>query len=560
MPTFVQRYLPTFKLVWRLALPIIFTNLLMTLVQVVDVFMVGRLGPIEIAAVGMSVAIRMLVNTFILAVVTGSMALAAQAKGARDPQRLSDVTRQSLSLAVLVSLVLSTVGYFSSEPLLRFLNGAGDPLAVELGTGYLKLLFLGTFFLVGTFLTNSIMQGAGDTVTPLYITGGVNALNIALNYLFIFGPGPLPAFGVTGAAMATLLSRIVGMIVSLAVIYSGKSVITILPGSYLPNWRTYWDILSIGLPAGIQSVLQQSNRLMVMRIVTATAAGTYGAAALAIGMQVMALSFMPGYAIHIAATSLVGQALGAWQTEDARLRGNVAIVLGVVVMSAITVPLVIFAPELIRLFDPSAHPTVISAGTSYLRINAVAQPLLAIGMVADGALRGAGDTKPSLLATLIGGWLVAIPLAYVLALPLDLGVQSIWYALVLGTTAGVSYLYLRWRNLRWVDVALHRTAIYRMHLRHLSAELQARFLTDIRTPLMSQPQTVEQIDERGISYRNRRGLVRIAFTERGYQIAEGYGLIADPIAATEGPPGDEPPKPAGQGDSETQKTVRLRRQ
>lgn len=516
----IQRYLPTFKLVWRLALPIIFTNLLMTLVHVVDLFMVGRLGPIEIAAVGMSVAIRMLVNTFILAVVTGSMTLAAQAKGARDPQRLSDVTRQSLSLAVLVSLVLSIVGYVSAEPLLRFLNGAGDPLAVELGTGYLQLLFLGTFFLVGTFLTNSIMQGAGDTVTPLYITGGVNVLNIALNYLFIFGPGPLPAFGVIGAAMATLLSRVVGMIVSLVVIYSGRSVITILPGSYLPNWRTYWDILSIGLPAGIQSVLRQSNQLMVMRIVTATAAGTYGAAALAIGMQVMSLAFMPGYAIHVAATSLVGQALGAWQTEDARLRGNVAIVLGVLVMSAITVPLVIFAPQLIRLFDPSAHPTVVSAGTSYLRINAVAQPLLAIGMVADGALRGAGDTKPSLFATMIGGWLVAIPLAYLLALPLNLGVQSIWYALVLGTLAGASYLYLRWRNLRWVAVALHRTALYRRHLRHLSLEQQTRFLSEIRTPMMALPQAVEQIDDHGISYRSGGEVVRVDFSERDYRVVD----------------------------------------
>lgn len=521
----VSRYLPTFRQVWRLALPIIFTNLLMTLLHVVDIFMVGRLGPLEIAAVGMSVAIRMLVNTFILAVVTGAMALAAQAKGARNPQRLSDVFRQSMSLAVIVSVILSSVGYLVAEPLLSFLNGGGDPLAVAIGREYLELLFLGTFFLVGSFLVNSIMQGAGDTLTPLYVTGVVNVINIVLNYLFIFGPGPFPAMGVTGAAVSTLASRVIGMTICLTLIYSGRNVVRLLPGTYLPNWQTFWDILSIGLPAGIQSVLRQSNQLMVMRIVTATAAGTYGAAALAIGLQVMSLSWMPGFAIHIAATSLVGQALGAWQLEDARRRGNAAIALGVLVMSVITLPLFFLAPALIKLFDPSAHPTVIEAGSSFLRINALGQPLIAVGMVADGALRGAGDTKPSLFATIIGGWILAIPLAYLLAIPFDLGIWSIWFALVMGTGVSAFYLFIRWRNHRWIDVALHRTALYRIHLRRLPQNLQSRFLSNIRTPLMAGPETIEEIDEHGVQYSNSEGLLRVVFENDNYWVEENQGLL-----------------------------------
>jgi hypothetical protein len=103
---------------------------------------------------------------------------------------------------------------------------------------------------------------------------------------------------------------------------------------------------------------------------------------------------------------------------------------------------------------------------------------------------------------------------------LNLGVQSIWYALVLGTLAGSSYLYLRWRNLRWVAVALHRTALYRRHLRHLSLEQQTRFLSEIRTPMMALPQAVEQIDEHGISYRSRGEVVRVDFSERDYQVVD----------------------------------------
>ena len=141
--------------VWRLALPVILTNILLTLVNIADVFMVGRLGPIEIAAVGMSNSIRLLVIIAALSVNTGAMALVAQAKGARDPNRLSFVARQSISLIVLLGLGLTVAGWFLSEPALRFLNGSGDPLAVVLGTQYLKLLFLGTVFLAGNWLVSS---------------------------------------------------------------------------------------------------------------------------------------------------------------------------------------------------------------------------------------------------------------------------------------------------------------------------------------------------------------------------------------------------------------------
>lgn len=187
-----KRYLPTYREVWRLAFPVILTNLLMTLVNVVDVFMVGRLGPVEIAAVGMANTVRMLVMVGILSVTAGAMALAAQAKGARDPARLSFVTRQTLSLTVLLALVLSVIGYFASEPLLTFLNSDGNPEAVTLGTNYLELLFIGTVFLVGNFAVSSLMQGAGDTVTPLFLSGSINLLNILFNYLFIFGMWGLP--------------------------------------------------------------------------------------------------------------------------------------------------------------------------------------------------------------------------------------------------------------------------------------------------------------------------------------------------------------------------------
>lgn len=520
----LKRQLPVYGQVWRLAFPVIIANLLQTAVNVVDVFMAGRLGPIEIAAIGMSNTVRLVVLIAIMSVTAGSMALAAQAKGARDPAQLSFVTRQSLSLTVLLAIVLSVVGWFAAEPLLTFLNSGGEPEVVVLGTRYLQLLFLGTVFLVVNFAINSLMQGAGDTVTPLYISGAVNVLNIFFNYLFMFGPGPLPAFGVAGAALGTVTARIIASAVGLYILYSGRNVIKILPGSYWPHWGMFRDILAIGVPSGLQGIVRNTAQVLVLRIITSTAAGSYGAAALAIGLQVESLAFMPGLAISIAATSLVGQSLGAWQVDAARVRGNAAVVLGVVVMTLIALPIIAFAPLIVLLFDPSAHPIVVSAGSSYLMINMFSQPLLAVAMVVNGALRGAGDTKPGLVGTILGRWLVVVPLAYVLALVLDWGVEGVWWSLFAGTTVQALYVLHRWRSRAWVEVALRKTNVYRTHLQHVPAEVRERFLQDVRAPLMARDDTTEVVDADGVSYRMNDKVVQVVFLDGDFVVQEDVGF------------------------------------
>jgi putative MATE family efflux protein len=541
-PPALTRYLPIARDVWRLALPVIFTNLLLTMVNIVDLFMVGRLGPIEIAAVGMSNTVRLLVMIGSLAVTAGAMALAAQAQGARDPAQLSFVTRQTLSLTVLLALALGVAGYLASEPLLTFLNSGGDPRAVELGTGYLQLLFLGTVFLLANFAISSLMQGAGDTVTPLYLSIGINLSNIAFNYAFIFGLGPIPAMGVTGAAIGTITARMLGALAGLIILYSGKNVVRLLPGSYRPNWPMFRDILSIGIPSGLQGIVRNSAQILVVSIVTSTAAGTYGAAALAIGLQIESLAFMPGLAISVAATSLVGQALGAWQLDEARRRGNAAIALGVVVMSVLAAPLIVFAPTLVRLFDPSAHPVVIEAGTSYLRINALSMPILAIAMVTNGALRGAGDTKPGLIGNLLGRWLTVVPLAALFGLTLGWGVVGVWWALVIGTAVSALYVLWRWRSRKWVEVALHKSKLYRFHLKTLSPQRQQRYLQDVRAPLMALGSVTEHVDEEGVRYRLENGEVAVRFERGSYYLASGQQLL-DASLADRSPP-TQAPSPA----------------
>jgi len=503
--------------VWRLALPVIFTNLLQSLVQVIDVFMVGRLGPIAIAAVGMSSAIRMLILVMLLSVAAGSMSLIAQAKGARDPQRMSFVTRQGISSGVLLSLLLGAAGYFLARPLLSLTNSGGDPQAVVLGTQYLQLLFLGTPFLVLNIVFNRLMQGAGDTVTPLLLTGTLNFLNVIFNYVLMFGAGPIPGFGIAGAAMGTILARGLGVIVVFIIIYSGRNVVRLLPGSYRPDWRMVADIFTIGVPSGMQGVFRNGSRLLVLGIVTSTEVGTYGAAALAIGFQVESLIFMPGLALNVAATSLVGQALGRWQLYEARLRGNMAIFLGLCVMIALAAPVVIFAPAIIRLFDPSADPTLLQTGVTYFRINTVVLPLSAVAMVANGALRGAGDSFPGLVSTMLTRAFAAVTLAYLLAFPLGLGSLGVWIALAIGIVLDALLMGWRWRGRAWIGVALHKTDLYRRHLRHLPAAVQQQYLDEVRAPLMAEPGALEQVSEEGVDYRLPNRTVAFRFADGGYR-------------------------------------------
>jgi putative MATE family efflux protein len=522
----LSRLLPIYRAVWKMSLPVILTNLLATLVNIVDVFMVGRLGPLEIAAVGMGNTVQMLILVITFSVTAGSMTLAAQAKGARDPHKLSEVTRQSLSLMLFLSFVLTVFGLLISEPLLRYLNSDGDPAAVTMGLGYLIIIFWGTLFLVGNLTVSSLMQGAGDTVTPLYLGVAMNLLNILFNYFFIFGPGPFPVLGVPGAALGTVLSRALGLVGGIVILYSGKNVIEILPGSYRPQWTMFKDILAIGIPSGLQGLVRNTTQILVVRIITSTSAGTFGVAALSIGLQIESLAFMPGLAINTAATSLVGQALGAWQVEDARAKGNAAMVLGIVIMTLVGIPLFIFAPQLIGFFDPSSQPIVLETGTSYLRIMALTLPVLAVAMVVNGSLRGAGDSRPGLVGNILGRWLTVVPLAYVFAITLNWGVVGVWWAISIGTAVSAVYVWLRWQGNVWPQVALSNSDIYRQHLKTLPEETRAHFLTTVRTPLMALPKTTEYVTENGVQYRLQEGDVTIHFLEATYEVVAGLEYLS----------------------------------
>lgn len=497
--------------IWRLSFPVLLANLLQTSVNIVDTVMIGRLGPISIAAIGMANTVHLLLLITVLAISGGAMSLIAQAKGSRDPLRLSFVTRQALVTSLLLSSVLLVAGVALAEPLLRLIDSSGETEAIRQGADYLIVIFLGSPFLVLNVVVNRLMQGAGDTVTPLVLTGSISVLNIFFNYLFIFGWGPIPALGIAGAAIGAILARALAVGVAIYIFYSGTNVIKILPGSWLPHWQLVKDILSIGVPSGIQGFLRHVANLLVMGFITATELGAYGAAVLAIGTQAEIFAIQAVVGMNVAATSLVGQELGKWQPEEAFRKGNLITYLGVIVMIILVVPMILFAPQIIRLFDPSAHPVVMEGSLTLFRTILLALPFTAVAIMATGTLRGAGDTKPAMMSTLLCRNLLTIGLAWLLAFPFKLGAMGIWYGIIIGRVLDGVYMWVVWRARKWQKVALRKTDLYRQHLRHLAEPVREEYLREVRTPLMAIAGAVEQVYEHEVIYIHPNGERRVRF-------------------------------------------------
>jgi len=499
------------KKIWLLSLPVTITNLLQTSITIIDTLMIGRLGPIPIAAVGMSNTVRILILITMLSVSGGAMSLIAQAKGSRDPQRMSFVTRQSIIAGLMLSVVIAIAGILLTPILLNFMNSGNDPEVVDLGTWYLYVTFLATPFILLNFTANRLMQGAGDMKTPLALTIILVILNVIFNYIFIFGYGPVPAFGIVGAAIGMMIARAIIAIIQLIVFYSGKNTVKILAGTWKPHKILIKDILNIGVPSGIAGIFRHGSIIIVMSIITATTLGTLGAAALAICLQIESIAATIGIGLNITATALVGQQLGKWQPNEAYRIGNMMTYICLIVMVILVIPMIIWSEELILLFDPSANADILKGGVSYLHSNTIFLPVSAFAILLTGALRGAGDTKPPMISTIVGRNLITISLAYLFVYQFDLDYMGVWYAIIIGRFVDAIYLWTVWRAKNWRLVALKKTEIYRTHLKDLSRERIIEFLNKFRTPQMAMSMTTEVVMSNGVRYTRPDSTIEIKF-------------------------------------------------
>ena len=418
---------------------------------IVDTMMVGTLGPQSLAAVGMGRTVLMAVLIFILAVSTGSQVLVARYTGSGDEKEVTKVVDQSLILDVLMSIVLTIVGLLLSPFLLKILGAESE--VVALGIPYIRIVFLGLIFMLSNFIINSILQGAGDTRTPLKIMLLINILNIMFNYFLIFGIGFFPQLGIQGAAWATVLSRIVGASIGVWVLKSGRfAARTDIFSCFELKKELMYKIVRIGLPAGLQGLVRAGTGMVTLWFVANTVYATYAVAAFTIGLQVEAISFMPGLAFGTGAATLVSQNIGARKVERAKKSGVAAAAMAALMMSVVGFAFYIFARQIIAMFTENA--AVLDVGAQYLRIMLYSQPFLALAMVFSGALRGGGDTKTPLVYSMIHSWLIRIPLIYALGFVLDFQADGIWWAINIATATQGLATWWKFHKGHWQEIKL----------------------------------------------------------------------------------------------------------
>ena len=435
------------RVVWRLAWPTVVYSLLQTLVGLVDVYMVGRLGPEAIAAVGFSLQILMLVMVGALAVSTGTTTLVAQFTGAGRREDAGRVAGQALISMSAFGVVIGVFGVLVGRQFLVLLGAAGPVLSR--GSPYLRLMLGGAALPLLNFTVAAIFRGAGDTLTPLKIALGVNAINVVGNYLFIFGPGPFPRLEVTGAAVGTLLARTVGAGVGIALLVSGRYRAHCRLGGKrgLLDLPLIKRMLAIGLPAAVQGFFRSGARLLFFRIVAASVAGTAATAALTIGFRVRLLTIMPSLAFQVAATALVGQRIGARDHEQAEGYGWETVKLSTAIMVVVAAALWLFAPTVIGIFTDD--PAVVAVGGTMLRFFAVGQFFSTISITAGGGLIGAGDTRPPLYYTVISQWFLMLPLAWLLMRSAGLDPQGAWLAWAVAPVVQAALTLQRFRSGKW---------------------------------------------------------------------------------------------------------------
>ncbi|MBU0573776.1 MAG: MATE family efflux transporter [Candidatus Margulisbacteria bacterium] len=410
--------------IWILALPVIFGNLLQTAFNVVDMFWVGRLGPDAIAAVAMSGTILMIVMFFMIGVGTGTTAMIARFIGAKDQELADNTAMQSLTMSLIISAVLSVIGYFLSPWMMRVLGAS--PTVLELGSIYMQITFIGIFIMFFSFLISAILYGAGDTITPLIILGVATILNIVLDPLMIFGVWPFPAMGVAGAAWATVIARALASLMALEVIFRGRSRVHVRLSEYRLDLGLMWRILKIGIPSSAQMSLRGFMNVFLMSFVAAF--GTMAVAAYGIGVRIEMIVLMPGFGFASAASTLVGQNLGARNIERARKSAWHSTLYYILLNVVLTILIFTFARQLILIFNND--PEVVKIGTQYLKISSLTYVFVSVALILNRSLVGAGDTMSAMLITFIGLWVVLVPLAWYLSKFTPLGLLGIWIAIV----------------------------------------------------------------------------------------------------------------------------------
>jgi putative MATE family efflux protein len=426
-----------------LAIPMVLEMVLESLFAVVDVFFVGRLGADAVATVGLTESLLSLIFAVAIGLSMSTTAMVARRIGEKDPEDASVAGVQAVILGLSVSLLVG-VPCFIFAPRLLQLMGA-SPEIVATGSNYARIALGGSGAILMLFLNNAIFRAAGDAALAMRLLWVSNIINLVLDPCLIFGLGPFPRMGVTGAALATFTGRSIGVLYQLYRLGRGTERLPSLARHLRVNLGVLWRLIRVSITGILQFAIAHTSWIGLVRIVS-----TFGAAALAgytIAIRIVIFVILPSWGLSNAAATLVGQNLGANKPERAESSVWRTGFYNMLFLGSVGVVLIVFAEPVVRLFSHDAE--VVPLAASCLRILSYGNIGYAYGMVMLQSFNGAGDTITPTWVNLFGFWFLEIPLAYWLAIPMNLRSKGVFFSIVIAECAIAAAGIVLFRRGRW---------------------------------------------------------------------------------------------------------------
>jgi MATE family multidrug resistance protein len=433
-----------YRTIVKLALPVMGAMATQNLLNLADTLMVGRLGAIPLGAVGMAGVVSFLFMAMALGLSSGTQTMAARRFGAGDLKRMAVPLNAALLLVVLVAPPLIVIERALARPIFGLLTDSQS--IAEIGSGYLRYRVLALGFVAANFSFRGYWNGINRAMLYMLTLGMINVVNIALNYCFIFGKFGAPAMGAPGAALASTIATGVGTLMYLGLGFKHARRNGFMVAR--PSVKTFSSLLRLALPNGAQQTFYAAGVTTMYWIIGLI--GNIELAAANVITTVYLVGLLPALGLGMVATSLVGQALGRRDVDDAARWGGQVALVSVGIMGLLAVPVLLFPSFVMRLFIDDA--AVIAAGCVAMRFAALVMMIEAVSMVFSHALLGAGDAVRVMLISTVGQWLILLPLAYLIGPTLGLDLTGIWglqclYRLLLATLFAIL-----WHRRGWATI------------------------------------------------------------------------------------------------------------
>ncbi len=429
-----------------LGIPMIIEMLMESFFAIADVFFVARVSNNAVATVGITESILMLIESVAIGVAMAATALIARRIGEGKPEEASDSAIQAIFLGVVVSILFGAGCYVYAAEILELMGA--DPSLIEEGQTYTRIILSLNIILMLLFVLNGIFRAAGNPAIAMRTLWVSNGLNIVLDPIFIFGLGPVPEMGVTGAAIATCIGRGTGVVYQLYCLLSNQSVIRVYRKFLRPNWSILARLIRVSAGGAGQFLVSTASWIFLIRILASF--GSIVLAGYTIAFRIIIFSILPSWGLANATATLVGQNLGAQQPERAEKTVWKAGFYNMIFLLGLSVVFFSFSDFITGLFSTDSE--VIKEASLCLKIICTGYIFYAYNMIISQAFNGAGDTYTPTWLSFIFMWLGQVPLAYVLAYNLDFGPLGVYISIAVSSTLMTIAAILIFRRGRWKNV------------------------------------------------------------------------------------------------------------